>query len=71
MSEVSVAVEDKTQLLGDIPIVGKAFRTEIEEQFQNQLFFFIRAQVLDAAGVPVTKSAVIFGSSQKTTRYPS
>ena len=48
-------LEDKVPLLGDLPLVGKAFRSEVELHIQKRLYFFVRAQLMDPAGVPITK----------------
>jgi general secretion pathway protein D len=43
-------VEDKVPILGDIPIVGRLFRTEAEEHFKRNLMVFVTAYLIDPSG---------------------
>jgi general secretion pathway protein D len=51
-------VEDKVPILGDIPILGRLFRTEAEEHFKRNLIVFVTAYLIDPSGqrvkAPVT-----------------
>ncbi|MFM2167688.1 MAG: hypothetical protein RIS79_2059, partial [Verrucomicrobiota bacterium] len=56
-------VEDKVPILGDIPILGRLFRTESEEHFKRNLIVFVTAYLIDPSGQrlksPVAGSPVI------------
>lgn len=43
-------VEDKVPILGDIPILGRLFRTEAEEHFKRNLIVFVTAYLIDPSG---------------------
>lgn len=51
-------VEDKVPILGDIPILGRLFRTQAEEHFKRNLIVFVTAYLIDPSGqrvkAPVT-----------------
>ena len=51
-------VEDRVPILGDIPILGRLFRTEAEEHFKRNLIVFVTAYLIDPSGqrvkAPVT-----------------
>ena len=51
-----VTVEDKTPILGDIPLVGKMFQSDVEHSFQKQVIIAITAKVLDPTGRPIKSS---------------
>jgi general secretion pathway protein D len=43
-------VEDKVPILGDIPILGRLFRSESEEHFKRNLMVFVTAYLIDPSG---------------------
>jgi general secretion pathway protein D len=43
-------VEDKVPVLGDLPFVGRAFRSEVEDHFKRNLMIFVTASLIDPAG---------------------
>jgi general secretion pathway protein D len=43
-------VEDKVPLLGDIPILGRLFRSESEQHFKRNLMIFVTAYLIDPSG---------------------
>lgn len=43
-------VEDKLPVLGDIPILGRLFRSEVEDHFKRNLMIFVTAVLIDPAG---------------------
>jgi len=55
MREDVQKVEDKTPILGDIPLFGRAFRTSAEQHTKRNLIIFVTAKLLDPAGQPVVK----------------
>jgi len=54
-------VEDKIPVLGDIPIVGRLFRSEVEDHFKRNLMIFVTATLIDPAGQKIKQ-----GSQQMT-----
>jgi general secretion pathway protein D len=53
MREDVQKVEDKVPLLGDIPHVGRLFRSSSEQHTKRNLIMFVTACLLDPAGQPV------------------
>lgn len=56
MREDVQKVEDKVPLLGDIPHVGRLFRSSSEKHTKRNLIMFVTASLLDPAGQPVVPS---------------
>ena len=56
MREDVQKVEDKVPLLGDIPHVGRLFRSSSEQHTKRNLIMFVTASLLDPAGQPVVPS---------------
>lgn len=46
-------IEDKVPFLGDLPIVGRAFRSSVELHLKRNLTIFVTAQLMDPAGLPI------------------
>lgn len=46
-------VEDKVPLLGDIPIAGRLFRSNVDQKIKRNLIIFVTARLMDAEGRPV------------------
>lgn len=46
-------VEDKVPVLGDLPLVGRLFRSESEQHFKRNLMIFVTARLIDPSGQPV------------------
>ncbi|MDD5199017.1 MAG: hypothetical protein PHC88_04380 [Terrimicrobiaceae bacterium] len=55
MREDVQKVEDKTPILGDIPLVGRLFRTSADQHIKRNLIMFVTASLLDPAGQPLIK----------------
>jgi general secretion pathway protein D len=43
-------VEDKLPVMGDLPFVGRLFRSEVEDHFKRNLMIFVTATLIDPAG---------------------
>jgi general secretion pathway protein D len=43
-------VEDKLPVLGDVPIIGRLFRSQVEDHFKRNLMIFVTASLIDPAG---------------------
>ncbi len=48
-------VEDKTPIIGDIPLVGRLFRTSADQHIKRNLIMFVTANLIDPAGQPLIK----------------
>ena len=46
-------INDKVPILGDIPMAGALFRSEVEQKIKSNLIVFVTARLLDAAGQPL------------------
>ena len=51
MSENVQKVEDKTPIIGDIPFIGRAFRTNVEQHNKTNLVIFVTAHVVTPSGL--------------------
>ena len=47
-------VEDKTPFLGDIPVLGRLFRSNVDQHIKRNLIIFVSARVVNAEGQPVS-----------------
>ncbi|MBM4147469.1 MAG: hypothetical protein FJ224_00280 [Lentisphaerae bacterium] len=56
MNEVRRDTDDKVPFLGDIPIVGKLFRSKSERSDKRNLLIFVTAKLVTPDGRPVEKS---------------
>ncbi|MEI6338003.1 MAG: hypothetical protein WCQ57_05395 [Verrucomicrobiota bacterium] len=55
MREDVQKVEDKVPILGDIPIVGRLFRSSADQHIKRNLIMFVTASLMDPAGQPLIK----------------
>ncbi|MEP6673383.1 MAG: Amuc_1098 family type IV pilus outer membrane protein, partial [Chthoniobacter sp.] len=46
-------VEDKVPIIGDIPIIGRLFRSSVDQHIKRNLVIFVSARLINAAGEPV------------------
>ena len=53
MREDVQKVEDKVPILGDIPLVGRAFRSNVDQHTKKNLIIFVTAKQMTAYGAPV------------------
>jgi general secretion pathway protein D len=51
MSENVQKVEDKTPIIGDIPLIGRAFRTIVDQHNKMNLIIFVTAHVVTPSGL--------------------
>ena len=49
-------VQDKVPLFGDIPLLGRFFRTNSEQHFKKNLMIFVTGRLIDPAGQPVNSN---------------
>ncbi|NNJ85887.1 MAG: tetratricopeptide repeat protein [Akkermansiaceae bacterium] len=52
MTSRKTKTEDKTPLLGDIPYVGRLFRSEAERTFREAVIVTVNAELVDPTGTP-------------------
>ena len=55
MREDVQKTEDRTPIIGDIPIVGRLFRTNAEQHIKRNLVIFVTAHLLNPAGQVITQ----------------
>jgi len=55
MREDVQKTEDKVPIIGDIPLVGRAFRTNTEQHTKKNLVMFVTARIITPAGVPLNE----------------
>jgi len=55
MREDVQKTEDKVPIIGDIPLVGRAFRTNSEQHTKKNLVIFVTARIITPAGVPLNE----------------
>jgi general secretion pathway protein D len=55
MREDVQKTEDKTPIIGDIPLVGRAFRTNVEQHVKKNLIMFVTARIITPAGLPLNE----------------
>jgi general secretion pathway protein D len=68
--EELVTIKDKIPFLGDIPIIGRLFRSEGQKSKKTNLLIFVTARLVDPSGKPIHKleaMAMPGGGSQAQT----
>ena len=53
ITEVRTDVDDKIPMLGDIPLLGRLFRSRYEQSEKRNLMIFVTARLVDPAGKPI------------------
>jgi general secretion pathway protein D len=53
MREDVQKTEDRTPIIGDIPIVGRLFRTNVDQHIKRNLIIFVTAHLVTPAGTPL------------------
>ncbi|PYL48977.1 MAG: type II and III secretion system protein, partial [Verrucomicrobia bacterium] len=53
MREDVQKTEDRTPIIGDIPIVGRLFRTNAEQHIKRNLVIFVTARLVTPSGAPL------------------
>lgn len=52
-------INDKVPLLGDIPFIGRFFRSDVKQVTRKAVIYFIKVQVIDPGGVGVQEAAAL------------
>ena len=55
MREDVQKVEDKIPLLGDIPLIGRLFRSSVDQHLKRNLVIFVSARLINPAGEPIRR----------------
>lgn len=63
-------VADKTPLLGDVPMVGALFRSQVDQHLKRNLIIFVTASLIDPAGQPVAANQQEFLSEEEMPAAP-
>ena len=50
-------VNDKVPILGDIPLAGRLFRSNVEQKIKRNLIIFVTARILDTQGKPLKQES--------------
>jgi general secretion pathway protein D len=53
MREDVQKVEDKTPIIGDIPLVGRLFRSNVDQHIKRNLIIFVTARLVTPGGLPL------------------
>jgi general secretion pathway protein D len=56
MREDVQKVQDKVPILGDIPLAGRLFRSNVDQHVKRNLVMFVTAGLMDPAGQPLIKA---------------
>lgn len=56
MREDVQKVEDRTPIVGDLPIVGRLFRTNVDQHIKRNLIIFVTARLVNPAGQPINQA---------------
>ena len=56
MREDVQKTEDKTPFFGDIPVVGRLFRSNMEQHIKRNLIIFVTARLINPGGQPVNST---------------
>lgn len=56
MREDVQKVQDKVPILGDIPLAGRLFRSNVDQHLKRNLLMFVTAGLMDPAGQPIIKA---------------
>lgn len=49
-------VQDKVPILGDIPLAGRLFRSNVDQHVKRNLIMFVTASLMDPAGQPIIQA---------------
>jgi type II secretory pathway component GspD/PulD (secretin) len=55
MREDVQKTEDKVPIIGDIPLIGRAFRTNVDQHIKKNLVIFVTARIVTPAGLPLNR----------------
>lgn len=61
--EEMLKFDDKIPLLGDLPLIGRLFRSKGERSVKRNLMIFVTARIVDPAGRPVNSGTGLISTS--------
>jgi len=64
MTEQLQKIDDKVPFLGDIPMVGRLFRSKVTQRAKRNLLIFVTARLIDAAGNPINRTSMATASAR-------
>jgi general secretion pathway protein D len=70
MREDVQKVNDKTPLLGDLPVAGALFRSQSDQHIKRNLVIFVTATLMDPAGQPLVAEVMDVGDVELTDDLP-
>jgi general secretion pathway protein D len=56
---VRTDVEDRIPFLGDLPLIGRLFRSSYESSEKRNLLIFVTARLVDPNGLPIKKQTLL------------
>ena len=64
-------VEDKVPIFGDLPLVGRFFRSNSDNHIKKNLMIFVTGQIIDATGQPVRGNSLPTTAAGAENALPS
>lgn len=64
-------VEDKVPIFGDLPLVGRFFRSNSDNHIKKNLMIFVTGQIIDATGQPVRGNALPAAAAASENAMPA
>jgi len=65
ITEARTSVDDKVPFFGDIPLMGRLFRSKYDESQKKNLLIFVTARLVDPAGKLLQRSDFAAQQTQK------
>jgi general secretion pathway protein D len=53
-----IDIEDKTPIVGNLPLIGRGFQSQVSQTITKHILFFVTVDVIDAAGRKLNQSVV-------------
>ncbi len=64
ITEERIQVDDKIPFLGDLPIIGRLFRSKYDNSVKKNLLIFVTARLVDPAGRQVGRTRDVAGGAE-------
>jgi general secretion pathway protein D len=58
VEERSIHMDDKVPTVGDIPLIGRGFQSQVRQSRKRCVMFFVTVDIIDASGQKVNQAAV-------------
>jgi general secretion pathway protein D len=59
ISDYTQSVEDKVPIMGDVPYLGRFFRTKADQFFKKNLMMFVTVNLVDPSGQRVNQNRFV------------